>query len=96
MDVILGKCHSHFSNCRHQCKSRIDHADIFFDGSANTPYSWNDYYDYFHKKVFNRSAANAKYKLNGRIGNGAFGMIYEGVCMHDEERRVAIKIERKS
>jgi hypothetical protein len=46
--------------------------------------------------VFKRSPANAQYKLAGRIGNGAFGMIYEGVCMYDEERRVAIKIERKS
>ena len=39
---------------------------------------------------------NSKYKLKSRIGNGAFGMIYEGECLNTENENVAIKIEMKN
>ena len=53
------------------------------------------HYNYRYRKAFQDCPMNNKYRLEKRIGGGAFGNIYAGTCMQTREK-VAIKIELQS
>ena len=70
-------------SCIHDCsrKSKFKHHSRF-------------HYDYLHRKAFKNSFASRKFLMGRRIGNGAFGMIFEGLCLVSR-LKVAIKVEFK-
>lgn len=86
MEVIIGKCSSvHHSSCHKQIS--VFHQDPQYKqaGQRDPATAGRDYfyfYNYAHRKAFRDSAANQKFQIKQKLGNGAFGLIFEGKCGH--------------